>query len=218
MIGKRILSVPVGWFSWEHVWDYKKKLFFRAGSKTVLSDVGRKGLYCVIQAQVLFIIVTKVYILVAQSLCDMSAYLIPALHQYPFRHLMLFLFCQSMFSVVCFSQVRCFALVLKLELRPDFSDLSSSSFHLWGVDSPSGTGFPLLVRTLPLLYFYTLVSFYIKNQNVTLFYLGFGGFCPIVLNCIFCTLPFFYWNAETRKDFVEESFCTGKRWETQTLD
>lgn len=81
-----------------------------------------------------------------------------------------------MFSVVCFSQVQCFVLVLKLELRSDFSDLSSSSFHLWGVESPSGTSFLLLVRTLPLLHFYILVSFYLKQTRWHFILFGVLGF------------------------------------------
>lgn len=77
----------------------------------------------------------------------------------------LVLFCSWCSLIICFSQVQSFLLALELEFRPDFSDLSSSSFHLYR----SGPCFLLVVR-MPLLCSYSSHSFYL-GKKATLFYL-----------------------------------------------
>lgn len=69
-----------------------------------------------------------------------------------------------MFSTVYLGQVRCFVLVLKWKLKLYLSDLSCSSFHLWGAHSP-GTCFLQLVRTLPLLYFCIFISYCLSKKH-----------------------------------------------------
>lgn len=115
-----------------------------------------------------------------------------------FQVLALFFSCCLL--IVFFSQGWCFVLVLEIEFRPDFSDLT---FRLCS----SGPCFLLLVRMLPLLCSYILDYFYLEKRSLHFIFVGliWGFSCPPVVPIItVCTLAFFYGNAVTQKTRTKE--------------
>lgn len=92
-----------------------------------------------------------------------NSYFAPAAFQ------VLALFSSCCLLTVFFSQGQCFILVLEIEFRPDFTDLT---FHLCS----SGPCFLLLVRMLPLLCSYILDSFYIEKKATSFYLCWFGVF------------------------------------------